>query len=399
MHVTCPQCQCLGLIDTAPLLNKARVTCVRCGADFDALMVDGAVEIMLRSDPADSRGIEVATQPPEHVVLLVALETDEVLALPQEAAGSVEVEERTAVLDIVEPAHTEQQTEACAADVQAPSEINEVDEVPTAVDEVTAAVDEVIVAQAEPSVQRADPLADSGAFEMPVSYEPQYSRAELVRPAEQDKYSLGVRLMRVSPMWLLLCGLTFIGLVVVLNALTGSAEQMGGVSAHAARANTTGNHATNQNAAAIVPAPISAAASPVKAPGQREPEPATQPDAKTNAVPGKTQPAAAPQPAPTAQMQTVAKAVSEPAQAQATGRFTLQVGSYNTPVEANERAAKLKAAGCAPQVVAVELPKRGTWYRVQTGRFGDRAEAARYGAQLRARGAAADFIIAEVAAH
>ena len=54
---------------------------------------------------------------------------------------------------------------------------------------------------------------------------------EVAHVTEQDKYGLGVRLMRVSPMWLLACGLAFIALVVALNGLTGSAVQLDSASA------------------------------------------------------------------------------------------------------------------------------------------------------------------------
>ena len=50
MRVTCPKCQCQGMLDTAPLLNKAHVTCVRCGADYEALSVEGVVETTLLSE-------------------------------------------------------------------------------------------------------------------------------------------------------------------------------------------------------------------------------------------------------------------------------------------------------------------------------------------------------------
>ncbi len=197
--------------------------------------------------------------------------------------------------------------------------------------------------------------------------------------------------MRVSPGWLLLCGLTFIGLVVVLNGLTSSAGQLDGAAAREVRAGATSNHATNQNTTA--PAVVqnartsnSAVTPAVKVEGPRALEQPAQPVAIPVAPTPQPKPVEskpAPEPTPAPQMNS-------------TGGFTLQVGSYNTPVEANERAAKLKAAGFEAQVVAVELPKRGTWYRVQTGRFGERAEATRYGAQLRAKGAVESFLVAEV---
>jgi cell division protein FtsN len=77
------------------------------------------------------------------------------------------------------------------------------------------------------------------------------------------------------------------------------------------------------------------------------------------------------------------------------GGYTIQIGSYNVIEQANERVARLQATGFDARVVAVELPKRGTWYRVQAGRFGNREEAARYGNELKSRGAADNFIIAE----
>lgn len=377
MRVTCPKCQCKGLVDTAPLLNKARVTCVRCGADYDVLLVDGAVETSLRSEDANTKTLELAAPPTAHAEVCVPVEPDEVLALPQESAPTVErvaeVREAAAVLDIVELPQAAQTAEpAATGTAHRPAAGSEADN------------------------ELSNALADSGTFEMPVEYQPQFSRADLVRPAEQDKYSLGVRLMRVSPGWLLLCGMTFIGLVVVLNGLTSSAGQLDGA-AREMRTGTTGNHATNQNTSATATAQTartsnSAVTPVVKVERPRELEQTAQ----TVAVPV----APTPQPKPVETKPTPeVKAPTAPTpapQMNSNGGFTLQVGSYNTPVEANERAAKLKAAGCEAQVVAVELPKRGTWYRVQTGRFGDRAEAARYGAQLRAKGAVESFLVAEV---
>ncbi|MDQ3805402.1 MAG: SPOR domain-containing protein, partial [Acidobacteriota bacterium] len=80
------------------------------------------------------------------------------------------------------------------------------------------------------------------------------------------------------------------------------------------------------------------------------------------------------------------------------GNFTVQVGSYNDPSEANQRVSQLRAAGFEARAVEVELPKRGTWYRVQAGRFETREEATQAGAQMRARGAAAEAIVTEVGA-
>jgi cell division protein FtsN len=84
-----------------------------------------------------------------------------------------------------------------------------------------------------------------------------------------------------------------------------------------------------------------------------------------------------------------------PADAAGEGGFTLQVGSFNAQAEADERAGKLGSLGVRAYVVSVEIPKRGTWYRLFVGSFSSREEAGRYGAQLRGRGAVADFIVTE----
>jgi hypothetical protein len=56
----------------------------------------------------------------------------------------------------------------------------------------------------------------------------------------------------------------------------------------------------------------------------------------------------------------------------------------------------LKSAGFEARSVEVEIPKRGTWYRVQSGRFVSRDEAERYGRQLRDRGVVSSFITTDV---
>jgi cell division protein FtsN len=78
------------------------------------------------------------------------------------------------------------------------------------------------------------------------------------------------------------------------------------------------------------------------------------------------------------------------------GKVTIQVGSYNAATEAETRVANLKSAGFEARSVAVEIPKRGTWYRVQSGRFVSRDEAERYGRQLRDRGIVSSFITTDV---
>jgi cell division protein FtsN len=72
------------------------------------------------------------------------------------------------------------------------------------------------------------------------------------------------------------------------------------------------------------------------------------------------------------------------------GSMTLQVASFTSATQANDRVARLKSDGIDARVVRAEIPNRGTWYRVQIGRFTSREEAERYGRQLKARGLVQD---------
>ena len=77
------------------------------------------------------------------------------------------------------------------------------------------------------------------------------------------------------------------------------------------------------------------------------------------------------------------------------GGLTVQVGSYNERAQAQERIAFLRSAGIEARIVEVQIPLRGTWYRVHSGRFMNRAEAMRYGEQLRAKGVGQDLMVTE----
>ncbi|HKQ53316.1 MAG TPA: SPOR domain-containing protein [Pyrinomonadaceae bacterium] len=120
---------------------------------------------------------------------------------------------------------------------------------------------------------------------------------------------------------------------------------------------------------------------------------ATTPAPQPSATPA---PTPAPTPEPKQEAEPPAPQPVETQPSTAAGRFAVQVGSYNEVGQANERAEKLRAAGYDPRVVSVELPKRGTWYRVMVGSFSDRAEANRFGTQMRAKGAAQDFVIGDL---
>ena len=74
------------------------------------------------------------------------------------------------------------------------------------------------------------------------------------------------------------------------------------------------------------------------------------------------------------------------------GNWTIQIASFNDQGQAGDRVADLKAASLPARISRVDIPGKGTWYRVQIGGFESREEALRYGGQLRSRGAIQDFI-------
>lgn len=192
---------------------------------------------------------------------------------------------------------------------------------------------------------------------------------------------MGQRVLRTSPAVLILCGLVFISLIFLLNLMTqtgtsSAPEEVARTSAPAAEPKPSAQVATTapgRELASVAP----------KETEKQAPQPA----------PAAT-PAATPEPTPAAK-ETVAPPTPQPAPAAPQGQdgFALQIGSYNALGQAQERVNELSAAGVSAYVARVEIPKRGTWYRVQVGHFGSREEAARYGTQLRSKGTVADFII------
>jgi len=103
---------------------------------------------------------------------------------------------------------------------------------------------------------------------------------------------------------------------------------------------------------------------------------------------GKTGHSSSPKPAPQAE-QTVAATPNN-------GSLTIQVASFSDQAQANERVNSLRSRGVEARAVRVEIPNKGTWYRVQIGGFKSRDEASGYANQLRSKGILQEFIITTV---
>jgi cell division septation protein DedD len=117
----------------------------------------------------------------------------------------------------------------------------------------------------------------------------------------------------------------------------------------------------------------------VSKPSETTPKPAEASTPSENATATK-----APEPAP-----AVAPPPVAPGDAQPT--HSLQAASFPNEAGAREFAEKLIRAGVPSYVVAVDIPRRGKWFRIRVGQFPNAAEATKYAAQARQRAKAAGF--------
>ena len=236
----------------------------------------------------------------------------------------------------------------------------------------------------------------------PENLQPHVVDAVVVEPAPvaapanaPDLYAVGVRLIKMSPVWLLTVTGGFAFLILLLSWMRPGAG--------AADAASIPNDAKS---VAVQPQPLPAAK-----PVEETPAPAAAPSktskpsneeraevaAETHAAePVKPEVAktSSPEPAPAEQQKQPARVVT-PASDEG-GKFTVQVASFNGVSQANERISSLRAAGFDARSTEVEIPGRGKWHRVHVGRFSTREEAAKVAAQLREKGAAASSMVVAV---
>lgn len=212
--------------------------------------------------------------------------------------------------------------------------------------------------------------------------------------AAPDFYAVGVRLIKMSPVWLLtLTG----GFALLLLALSWVRPAGGDVDA--------ASIPNDSKSIAVVQFPdVPAAAKPSVETPAAPAAPAKDEHAEAVAetkAPEQVQPAT-PAPAPVEQKEVKpVEPKKEPAKpstpaSDAGGKFTVQVGSFSVESQANERISALRAAGFDARSTAVQIPGRGTWYRVQVGRFREREDASKTAAQLREKGAAAGSMVVAV---
>ncbi|MBC7931101.1 MAG: SPOR domain-containing protein [Rubrivivax sp.] len=386
MHIICPNCGLKSPVEAGGLSVETRLVCTSCAVEFEIKFTDepGAevvtTEIALFEAFAEKLEEKLESQPAERSVAeacdVLELES---LPAPQPAEG---VWEQYLVLEVGQPVAPTLQPQPPAGD----SLVNPQQEL------------------ANPQEELVNPQQEDEDFEDVPETRPahNFERAPAHAAQSFDKYNVGVRLMQASPVWLLVAGLSFICFIVLCNWFLVPANL---AQAESPRPAAHGNHATNQSAGQSV-APSQPAEEMSDA--REDAQPATQPAELSIQMAEQTAPEPTPALPPTpATAQTATPdgdTTSAPAAAAreksaesspaTEAKFTLQVGSFNVAAEAEARASSLKAVGVEARVAQVEIPKRGTWYRVQAGRFATREEAERNGRQLREKGLATSYLTA-----
>lgn len=85
-----------------------------------------------------------------------------------------------------------------------------------------------------------------------------------------------------------------------------------------------------------------------------------------------------------------------PAQNKMSGKFTIQLGSYNSLEEAKQFAEGFSVRGYNPIINEVEIEGKGLWYRVSLGLFGTIEEAKAYIKQEQSLFSGQEHVISEI---
>lgn len=103
-----------------------------------------------------------------------------------------------------------------------------------------------------------------------------------------------------------------------------------------------------------------------------------------------------PAPAPVAVKTEEPKPVAEtppPAETKPKGKFTIQVGSYQSSEEATASLANWKKKGYSAFMAVGSIPDKGTWYRVRIGGFPTRDEAKKFLEKFKAKEKASALVV------
>lgn len=343
MKTTCPNCQLQGLVETAQLSMRPSVVCPRCAQSFEVLLFDDVLDIPLASHAGHTGDL---------------------------APVLTELSIKPA------PAFISSSSAQAAAGVTTLSNVDVLDE-------------KIAIAEEEPSGSSISRL---------------YSENELIELEElpgfesetvshEDKYSLGVRLMRISPIWIFIGGIVLISLLLLLGSLRPAEKTEETASVNPAASEESNSPIVRATAEGVKVEP--AKVEPPKPEPAKVETQASQPVESVDTTATASVKATPMQPAES--LNTVSQSSAAPVQQnhveQSGNGYVLQFGSHPQSQAAEDQAAHLRAAGVEARVLEALIPKRGTWYRVQAGNFGTAEEAMRYANDLRSRGLIGEFIV------
>ncbi|HEX8773215.1 MAG TPA: SPOR domain-containing protein [Pyrinomonadaceae bacterium] len=392
MKLICPNCQYTAEVDSALPAAEGEVasvnTCARCGEPMNQLLWNGFQPPNLTTATANAATAIAPQRIMENqnaYAPSAEASFDDVLEIPTPLRSAQPVTDQMLVLEDVIPAQ-----DYWTDDEIPDSQIEFTDDGESSM----SGRDGGHIHPAEASTLDADESRLAG---------PQvYSTSQ----TSSFDYEGGRAWLRIAPMLLLLGVLVFFALyylgnrVGVRDRTTDSAatqaqpEPQSAAAAPAAAALPDNSQNASQSpspAAESIAATGTEPAQPTAVALKEEaPKPAEKPVAETPKR--ESQPPAAVA-APAAVATAPAATTAAPVVDQSAGNFTVQVGSYNNAAQADERASRLRSSGIEARVVRADIPRRGTWYRVQAGRFASQTEAARYATELKGKGATDDFVV------
>lgn len=204
-----------------------------------------------------------------------------------------------------------------------------------------------------------------------------------------DAHVVEVSLLKFKPLILIVSAVCLVGLVALLSWMGRATTGQGLAS------KTVGNHAANQDSGERQTIPNSATSlnvQPARAGAVTATDEPTERDDASAEAAAEDEESAAPSVAITSTDSATAPVPVSAAGATGVG-YAVQIGSFNTVSEANERVSRLRAAGFEARTAAVELEKQRTWYRVYSGHFASREAAKLHDKKLRAARAVGETII------
>ena len=375
MHVFCTTCQFTGVIDALPASSETQPVCARCATTLEAIAVTSEEQPATQSTGFDLVSSDQTAVERRDAGVEQTIQDFLDIFEAQRAPLSIQPEEEPSeTFDKASPLETVEQNS-----VEVPAAE------PLRVESVVPESSKVAAAHTvplKPQAYAVSPKARASrwSLRLPNPFKPRHGHRAF---ASRDKYFL----LRISPVIVLSCVLVYLSLSSLSDLVaqpSGRAEK-GGVSQQ-----SSGVAEAPQPAVAAAPLPSGKEEALLTAP---------QGVAPTGyAETATSEPATADESADESADEVADEAAYENADEGADGGdaaevFTAQVGSYLDSEEANAQCALLNSAGVESWMVKVEIPGRGTWYRVQAGRFASRDEAARFGAQLKADRKVRDYLV------